>query len=193
MPSKVELKAIPDRLVLMMKMNASIGFLLFLINFIFMPSLIASEELDVQYFFDDRFNYYSDSERISIRANRRIFYKHSEVFKEALLDYEKNHQNISYAECNDTNSSDFIIKLEPSFFYNPLMQTMYADLKYYLFQDPANQIDRGKLSIKKQMYLQARHDIQLKNVYLEFLDQLSDIIPEGNPEQHINGSFCSLL
>ena len=193
MPSKVELKAIPDRLVLMMKMNASIGFLLLLINFIFMPSLIASKELDVQYFFDDRFNYYSDSERISIRANRRIFYKHSEVFKEALLDYEKNHQDISYTKCNNTNSSDYIIKLEPSFFYNPLMETMYADLKYYLFQDPTTQIDRGKLSIKKRMFLQARHDIQLKNVYLEFLDQMSDIIPRENPEQHINGSFCSLL
>ena len=193
MPSKVELIAIPDRLALMMKMNASIGFLLLAINFIFMPSLIASEELDVQYFFDDRFNYYSDSERISIRANRRIFYKHSEVFKEALLDYEKNHQDISYTKCNNTNSSDYIIKLEPSFFYNPLMETMYADLKYYLFQDPTTQIDRGKLSIKKRMFLQARHDIQLKNVYLEFLDQMSDIIPRENPEQHINGSFCSLL
>ena len=193
MPSKVELIAIPDTLVIMMKMNASIGFLLLAINFIFMPSLIASEELDVQYFFDDRFNYYSDSERISIRANRRIFYKHSEVFKEALLDYEKNHQDISYTKCNNTNSSDYIIKLEPSFFYNPLMETMYADLKYYLFQDPTTQIDRGKLSIKKQMYLQARPDIQLKNIYLEFLEQLSDVIPKGNPEQQINGSFCSLL
>jgi len=158
-----------------------------------MPSLLASEELNVQYFFDDRFNYYSDSERVSIRANRRIFYKHSEVFKEALLDYEKNNQNIFYTECNDTNSSDFIIKLEPSFFYNPLVQTMYADLKYYLFQEPTIQIDRGKLSIKKQMYLQARHDIQLKNIYLELLDQLSDIIPRGNANQQINGSFCSLL
>ena len=176
-----------------MKMNASIVFLLLVINSIFMPSLIASEELNVQYFFDDRFNYYSDSERVSIRANRRIFYKHSEVFKEALLDYEKNHQNISYTGCNDTKSSDFIVKLEPRFFYNPLMQTMHADLKYYLFQDPTTQIDRGKLSIKKQMYLQARHDIQLKNVYLQFLDQLSDIFPQNNPEQKINGSFCSLL
>jgi len=157
-----------------------------------MPSLIASEELDVQYFFDDRFNYYSDSERVSIRANKRIFYKHSEIFKEALLDYE-NHQKISFSECNDINNSDFIIKLEPNFFYNPLMQIIYADLNYYLFQEPSKQIDRGSLTIKKQVYLQARHDIQLKNIYLEFLDQLSDIIPERNPEQKINGSFCSLL
>jgi hypothetical protein len=193
LPSKVELKAIPDRLVAMMKINASIGFLLLIINFIFMPSLIASEELYVQYFFDDRYSYYSDSERVSIRANRRIFYKHSEVFKEALLDYEKNNQNISYSECNKNNNSDFIIKFEPSFFYNPLMQTMYADLKYYLFQDTTIQIDRGKLSIKKQMYLQARPDIQLKNIYLEFLDQVSDIIPRGNPNQQINSNFCSLL
>ena len=193
MPSKVELKAIPDRLVLMMKMNASIGFLLFLINFIFMPSLIASEELDVQYFFDDRFNYYSDSERISTRVNRRIFYKHSDVFKEALLDYEQNYKKISFSECNGIENSDFIVKLEPNFFYNPLMQTMYADLNYYLFQEPSKQIDRGSLTIKKQVYMQARHDIQLKNIYLEFLDQLSDIIPERNPEQKINGSFCSLL
>ena len=176
-----------------MKMNASIGFLLLAINFIFMPSLIASEELDVQYFFDDRFNYYSDSERISTRVNRRIFYKHSDVFKEALLDYEQNYKKISFNECNDANNSDFIIKLEPNFFYNPLMQTMYADLNYYLFQEPSKQIDRGSLAIKKQVYMQARHDIQLKNIYLEFLDQLSDIIPERNPEQKINGSFCSLL
>ena len=193
MPSEVELKAIPDRLVLMMKMNASIGFLLFLINFIFMPSLIASEELDVQYFFDDRFNHYSDSERISTRVNRRIFYKHSDVFKEALLDYEQSYQKISFSECNDINNSDFIIKLEPNFFYNPLMQIMYADLNYYLFQEPSKQIDRGSLTIKKQVYMQARHDIQLKNIYLEFLDQLSEIIPQRNPRQKINGSFCSLL
>jgi len=73
------------------------------------------------------------------------------------------------------------------------MQTMYADLKYYLFKDPSVQIDRGLLSIKKQMYLQARHDIQLKNIYLEFLDQLSNMIPKKSPEQQINGSFCSLL
>ena len=73
------------------------------------------------------------------------------------------------------------------------MQIMYADLNYYLFQEPSKQIDRGSLTIKKQVYMQARHDIQLKNIYLEFLDQLSDIIPERNPEQKINGSFCSLL
>jgi hypothetical protein len=193
LPSKVELIAIPDRLVVMMKMNASIGFLLLAINFIFMPSLIASEELDVQYFFDDRFNYYSDSERISTRVNRRIFYKHSDVFKEALLDYEQNYKKISFTECNGTENSDFIVKLEPNFFYNPLMQTMYADLNYYLFQEPSKQIDHGSLTIKKQVYMQARHDIQLKNIYLEFLDQLSDVIPERNPEQKINGSFCSLL
>ena len=193
MPFKFELKVIPDRLVVMMKMNASIVFLLLVINFISMPSLIASEKLDVQYFFDDRFNYYSDSERISTRVNRRIFYKHSDVFKEALLDYEQNYQKITFSECNGTENSDFIVKLEPNFFYNPLMQTMYADLNYYLFQEPSKQIDRGSLTIKKQVYMQARHDIQLKNIYLEFLDQLSDIIPERNPEQKINGSFCSLL
>ena len=177
----------------MMKMNASIGFLSLAINFILMPTLIASEKLDVQYFFDDRFNYYSDSERISTRVNRRIFYKHSDVFKEALLDYEQNYNKISFSDCNGTENSDFIVKLEPNFFYNPLMQTMYADLNYYLFQEPSKQIDRGSLTIKKQVYMQARHDIQLKNIYLEFLDQLSDIIPERNPEQKINGSFCSLL
>jgi hypothetical protein len=176
-----------------MKISINIGFLLLVTNFIFMPSLIASEELDVQYFFDDRFNYYSDSERISTRVNRRIFYKHSDVFKEALLDYEQNYKKISFTECNGTKNSDFIVKLEPNFFYNPLMQTMYADLNYYLFQEPSKQIDRGSLTIKKQVYMQARHDIQLKNIYLEFLDQLSDIIPERNPEQKINGSFCSLL
>ena len=177
----------------MKKMNASISFLLLAINFIFIQSLIASEELAVQYFFDDRFNYYSDSERISTKVNRRIFYKHSDVFKEALLDYEQNYQKISFTECTDNNNSDFIIKLEPNFFYNPLMQTMYADLNYYLFQERSMQIGRGSLTIKKQMYLQARHDIQLKNIYLEFLNQLSGIIPKENPEQKINGSFCSLL
>ena len=176
-----------------MKINAIIGFLFLVFNFIFIHPLIASEELDVQYFFDDRFNYYSDSERISTRVNRRIFYKHSDVFKEALFDYEQNYQKILFSECNDTKNSDFIIKLEPNFFYNPLMQTMYADLNYYLFQEPSKQIDRGSLTIKKQVYMQARHDIQLKNIYLEFLDQLSDIIPQENPEQKINGSFCSLL
>jgi len=177
----------------MMKINVIIGFLFLVINFMFMPLLIASEELAVQYFFDDRYNYYSDSERISTRVNRRIFYKHSDVFKEALLDYEQNYKKISFFECNEASSSDFIVKLEPNFFYNPLMQTMYADLKYYLFKDPSVQIDRGLLSIKKQMYLQARHDIQLKNIYLEFLEQLSNMIPKRNPEQQIKGSFCSLL
>lgn len=73
------------------------------------------------------------------------------------------------------------------------MQTMYADLNYYLFQEPSKQIDRGSLTIKKQAYMQARYDIQLKNIYLEFLDELSEIIPKKNLEQQINGSFCSLL
>lgn len=176
-----------------MKINAIIGFLLLVFNFIFIYPLIASDELDVQYFFDDRFNFYSDSERISTRVNRRIFYKHSDVFKEALIDYEQNYQKILLSECSVEKNSDFIIKLEPNFFYNPLMQTMYADLNYYLFQEPSKQIDRGSLTIKKQVYMQARHDIQLKNIYLEFLDQLSDIIPQKNPEQKINGRFCSLL
>ena len=176
-----------------MKINAIIGFLLLVFNFMFIHPLIASEELDVQYFFDDRFNFYSDSERISTRVNRRIFYKHSDVFEEALFDYEQNYQKILFSECSVEKNSEFIIKLEPNFFYNPLMQTMYADLNYYLFQEPSKQIDRGSLTIKKQVYMQARHDIQLKNIYLEFLDQLSDIIPQKNPEQKINGSFCSLL
>ena len=107
-----------------------------------------------------------------------------------MLDYEKNYQKISFSECNVTENSDFIIKLKPNFFYNPLMQTMYADLNYYLFQEPSKQIDLGLLTVKKQVYMQARHDIQLKNIYLEFLNQLSDIIPHRNPEQKINGSFC---
>ena len=193
MPSKVELNITSGKIVIMMKINISISFLLLVINFMFMPLLIASEGLAVQYFFDDRYNYYSDSERISTRVNRRIYYKHSDVFKEALLDYEQNYKNISFFECKSTSSSDFIVKLEPNFFYNPLMQTMYADLNYYIFKDPSVQLDRGLLSIKKQMYLQARHDIQLKNIYLEFLDQLSNIIPKEDPEQQIKGSFCSLL
>src|SRR6056300_774588 len=177
----------------MMKINVSISFLFLVINFIFMPSLIASEELDVQYFFDDRFNYYSDSERISTRVNRRIFYKHSDVFKEALLDYEQNYKKISFSECNGTENSDFIVKLEPNFFYNPLMQTMYADLNYYIYQEPSKQIDHGTLSIKKQMYIQARHDIQLKNLYLEFLNQLSEKLPASVPDQAINGEFCKII
>src|SRR6056300_2008522 len=177
----------------MMKINVSISFLFLVINFMFMPLLIASEGLAVQYFFDDRYNYYSDSERISTRVNRRIFYKHSDVFKEALLDYEQNYKNISFFECNEASSSDFIIKLEPNFFYNPLMQTMYADLKYYIYQEPSKQIDHGTLSIKKQMYIQARHDIQLKNLYLEFLNQLSEKLPTSISDQKINGEFCKLI
>jgi len=142
---------------------------------------------------DVRFKNYYDSIRVSPGKNIRIFYKHFNVLNEALLDYEHKHQNIAFSECNDNNNSDFIIKLEPNFFYNPLMQIMYADLKYYLFQEPSKQIDRGSLSIKKRVYVQARHDIQLKNIYLEFLDQLLDIIPKKNPEHKINGNFCSLL
>ena len=115
------------------------------------------------------------------------------MFKEALLDYEQNYHKISFSECNVSENSDLIIKLEPNFFYNPLMQTMYADLNYYLFQEPSKQIDFGLLTIKKQVYMQARYDIQLKNIYLEFLNQLSDIIPQRNPEQKINGSFCSQI
>ena len=142
---------------------------------------------------DVRFKNYYDSIRVSPGKNIRIFYRHFNVLNEALLDYEHKHKKITFSECNNNSNSDFIIKLEPNFFYNPLMQTMYADLNYYLFQEPSTQIDGGSLTIKKQIYIQARHDIQLKNIYLEFLDQLSDIIPESNPEQKINGSFCSLL
>ena len=125
-----------------------------------MPSLIASEELDVQYFFDDRFNYYSDSERISTRVNRRIFYKHSDVFKEALLDYEQNYKKISFTECNGTENSDFIVKLEPNFFYNPLIPTMCADLTDYLFQGPSTHLNSGHFRITNQLYQQ--HGLALK-------------------------------
>jgi hypothetical protein len=177
----------------MMKMNASIVFLLLVINFIFMPSLIASEELDVQYFFDDRYNYYSDSDRVSFRVNKRFFYKHSDIFRNALLVYRKSHQKIKYEDCDSNKYSHYIIKLEPNFFYNPLMKTMYAELKFNIYEEPSNQIKQGTLSIQKIQYLQVRQDIQLTNLYKEFIKQLSDIIPKPSSESKINGSFCSLL
>lgn len=192
MPSKVELKVFPDKLIVMKKIKISM-FFLFLFNVFSIGLVRASEEIDVQYFFDDRYNHYTDSERISTKVNHRIYYKHSDVLKEALLDFNKSNQKITYLVCNSSVETLYIIKLEPNFFYNPLMEIMYADLSYYLYENPTKQIDRGTLSIKKQLYLQARHDIQLKNIYLEFLDKLSGIMPKNNPEQKINGSFCSLL
>ena len=192
MPSKVELKVFPDKLIVMKKIKVNI-FFLFLFNVFSIEIVRASEEIDVQYFFDDRYNRYTDSERVSTKVNHRIYYKHSDVFKEALLDFDKSNQKITYLECKSSVETLYIIKLEPNFFYNPLMEIMYADLNYYLYENPTKQIDRGTLSIKKQLYLQARHDIQLKNIYLEFLDKLSDIMPKNDPEQKINGSFCSLL
>jgi len=115
------------------------------------------------------------------------------VFKEALADYQQSINKISFSQCLESNASDFIIKLEPNFFYNTLMQTMYADLNYYIYQEPSKQIDHGTLSIKKQMYIQARHDIQLKNLYLEFLNQLSEKLPASVPDQAINREFCKII
>ncbi|MGA0722484.1 MAG: hypothetical protein ACO3OP_02325 [Methylophilaceae bacterium] len=177
-------------------MNPKVNKIIFLsifFNLIFIRTLSANEETSVQYYFDDRYNYYSDSERISSRVNRRIFYRHSDVFKEALADYQQSINKISFSQCLESNTSDFIIKLEPNFFYNPLMQTMYADLNYYIYQEPSKQIAHGTLSIKKQMYIQARHDIQLKNLYLEFLNQLSEKLPASAPDQAINGEFCKII
>jgi len=73
------------------------------------------------------------------------------------------------------------------------MQTMYADLNYYIYDDINGEIDRGKISIKKQMYLLAQHEIQLENIYLEFLNQLSEKMPSSIPDQKINGKFCKLI
>ncbi|MDA0669711.1 MAG: hypothetical protein O3A03_00010 [Proteobacteria bacterium] len=174
------------------KLNKII-FLSIIFNLFFIRTLSANEETSVQYYFDDRYNFYSDSERISSRVNRRIFYRHSDVFKEALIDYQQSLVKISYSQCRESNTSDFIIKLEPNFFYNPLMQTMYADLNYYIYQEPSKQLDHGTLSIKKQMYIQARPDIQLKNLYLEFLNQLSEKLPTSVPDLKINGEFCKLI
>jgi len=158
---------------------------------IFIQTLLANDQTSVQYYFDDRYNYYTDSERFSTRLNSRIFYRHSDVFKEALIHYQQSEvNNISYSECRISNSSNFIIKLEPNFFYNPLMQIMYADLNYYIYQKPSKQIDHGMLSINKPMLIQARHDIQLKNLYLEFLNQLSKKLPTNLTDQLINGEFC---
>ena len=171
----------------------NIIFLSIIFNLIFIRTLSANEETSVQYYFDDRYNYYSDSERIATRVNRRIFYRHSDVFKEALADYQQSINKITYSQCQKSNTSDFIIKLEPNFFYNPLMQTMYADLNYYIYQEPSKQVNHGTLSIKKQMYIQARHDIQLKNLYLEFLNQLSEKLPASVPDQAINGEFCKII
>ena len=171
----------------------NIIFLSIIFNLIFIRTLSANEETSVQYYFDDRYNYYSDSERIATRVNRRIFYRHSDVFKDALADYQQSINKTTYSQCQKSNTSDFIIKLEPNFFYNPLMQTMYADLNYYIYQEPSKQVNHGTLSIKKQMYIQARHDIQLKNLYLEFLNQLSEKLPTSISDQKINGEFCKLI
>ena len=73
------------------------------------------------------------------------------------------------------------------------MQTMYADLNYYIYDDINGEIDRGKISIKKQMYLLAQHEIQLENLYLEFLNQLSEKLPTSISDQKINGEFCKLI
>ena len=144
----------------------------------------------VQYYFDDRYNYHTDSERFATRVISSVFYRHSEVFKEALIDYQKDLRHISFSQCRVSQSSHFIIRLEPNFFYNPLMQIMYADLNYYIYQKPSKQIDHGMLSINKPMLIQARHDIQLKNLYLEFLNQLSKKLPTNFTDQLINGEFC---
>ena len=130
---------------------------------------------------------------MSARINRRTFYKHSEIFEEALSEYEKTYQKFSFKQCNVHNESALIIKFEPNFFYNPLMQTMYADLNYYIYEEPSQQIKRGSLSLQKQIYLQARPSIQLKNIYLEFLNKLNGVIPKVSSNLRIKGSFCSIL
>ena len=122
-----------------------------------------------------------------------VTYKHSEVFEAALNRYQQIENKVFYSRCSKINHSNFIINLEPSFFYNPLMQTMYADLNYYIFDDINGEIDRGKISLKRQMYLQAQHEIQLENLYLEFLTKINELIPMMKPDKDIKGGFCKHL
>jgi len=107
--------------------------------------------------------------------------------------YQQIENKVFYSQYSKSNLSDFIINFEPSFFYNPLMQTMYADLNYYIFDDENGEIDRGKISIKKQMYLLVQHETQLENLYLEFLTKINEKIPKIKPDNDIKGGFCKLL
>ena len=172
----------------------SIIFLSIIFNFIFVRPLSANEETSVQYYFDDRYKSHSDSERIAILANQRVFYRHADIFKEALEIYSQSHQNISYSECKENNVSDLIVKLEPDFFFNPLVQTIYADLNYYIYKEPSKLIKRGTLTAKKIINIQILYDVQLTYIYLEFLNNLSEKLLDSNVQgQTINGEFCKLI
>ena len=134
-----------------------------------------------------------DSERIGVKANKQVFYRHTEIFKEALKDSQKLENTIIYKECSKLEDSSFIVKLKPDFFYNPLMQIMYADLEYYFYEEPTGEVARGTLSIEKHINLQALYEQQLKEIYVALLGKLSEQIPHKITEQQISGSFCSLL
>ena len=43
------------------------------------------------------------------------------------------------------------------------------------------------------MYLQAQHEIQLENLYLEFLTKINELIPMMKPDKDIKGGFCKYL
>lgn len=142
----------------------------------------------MQYHFDKRFDFYSDSERISTKVNRRFFYRHSDLMKSALDDLLDD--NFTYSKCNENNSSDLIIKLEPNFFYNPLMETMYADLTYKVYVESNQLIRTSTVSSKKQMYLQALPQEQLKNIYVEFIKTINKELDGIHPTGKIQGLIC---
>lgn len=179
--------------VLLTDMNTMIKKLSTLIFSLFLIFSIQNNgnTKEVQYHFDKRYDYYSDSERMASRVNQRIFYRHSELMQQAIISYEDSVQ--SYQKCDENIASDFILKFEPNFFYNPLMQTMYADLKYYVFIELGELIRSSSISLKKQMYLQALPRKQLENLYIQFLQEIDKELQDIQTNIKIQGSFCKVL
>ena len=157
---------------------------------IILPSNAFSK--DIQFHFDKRYDFYSDSEHLGVKGGKRYFYKHSTFFKKALKDENFEASNY-YLQCQTGVESQLIVKLEPSFFYNPLMQIMYANLKYYVYGPDKKLLQSEKLSLEKITYFPARSDIQLKDIYVEFLNQIESNLSGINVNGILDGDFCKSI
>ena len=177
------------------KINKNI---LFIIVISFSLSNIAyskdGELKTIQYHFSNNHKFFTASVDLSTRVDRRIFFNHKDLFNEALKFYNDSEGKFSYQECGSEVFTDFLIKFEPIFFYNPLMNILYSDLYFYIFSEESKLLKKGVLKQENVLFLNIRPDIQLPKVYLDLLNKLEEFVPEAKGKsEKINGDICKIL
>ena len=144
---------------------------------------------EVQYFLDKRFVDFTDSERVN--SAKSIYYRHGDIIEKTVNEIDPD--GFLYKKCSNEIESDYIVKLEPNFFYNPAMTIMYADLKYSVFIESGELIHSSKISLEKQMRLQILPQEQLKSLYTYFIKEINKNIQSIVVKKKIQGSFCKVL